>query len=243
MKRTSDLDHRCTALCKKTELQCKRKKCHERATDGRIVCQSHHDSKQFVRSLTNLSNDVLSYIGEYLPETEFLKYQRTSRRIHAANEQQTHERMSKQTKMPHGNCAPLPEWTRILKDLNLFYFVPTFPEILLKELDEERFRGQPDMALAYALYLVEPDAGSYVYIEADIVDLKKAYQDRDLDSLTYYAHKLVARATTKHRKMMLKELFKLNKVLPYDLHNMYRYGMEGKEVHDNNVCTGHGNDY
>lgn len=120
--------------------------------------------------------------------------------------------------MPYDDCAPLPKWARILKDKKLFYFVPSFPEILVQELEDWR-HNNPEMALAYALYRAQPDAGTLDVIEENVVKLKKAFKDRNLNQLTYIAHLIVSQTSMNHRRKMQRELNQLKLLHPYQ--NLY----------------------
>jgi hypothetical protein len=178
--------------------------------------------------LTDVPNEVLSSIGDYLPESEFLAYQKTSKIINVANRSQTKKRV--QPKMPYGSCAPLPEWARILKDINLFYFVPSFPSLLLEEQREDNV--SPEKALASALYMANPDAGTGHLIEQNVNELKELFYKRDLPQLTFVAHRIVSLASRRHREEMLYQLSKLRE-LPYDIERRYAYGMGGLEAGTN----------
>jgi hypothetical protein len=175
--------------------------------------------------LTDVPNAILSSIGDHLPESEFLAYQKTSKIINVANRSQTKKRV--QPKMPYGDCAPLPEWARILKDINLFYFVPSFPSLLIQEQSEEGV--SPEKSLAWALYMANPNAGTGPLIERNVNELKELFYKRDLPQLTFVAHRIVSLASRRYREEMLFELSQLNK-LPFNVERMYSYGMGGRKA-------------
>jgi predicted RNA-binding protein Jag len=119
--------------------------------------------------------------------------------------------------MPYDNCAPLPKWARILKDFNLFYFVPNFSNLLIGQQGK---RGSPEEALAWALYMAQPNFNTGNNITNDVNKFKEAFQGWNLETLTYVAHRIVARASRRHREKMLDELAML-KELPFSVRNMY----------------------
>jgi hypothetical protein len=133
--------------------------------------------------MDNLPNVLLSSIGEYLPDRNYFKYQRTSKQIIAANRDKTLERMN----LP--SVAPLPKWARALEK-GLTYHVPSFTKIIteynLSEPTEEE-------ALVAALCsIIEKDRAG---VGPDVSALRESYEKRDVAKQTRLAHRLVARVT------------------------------------------------